>query len=1179
MQHSLLFKIVLILLLALPLATLAQLPTGWEGDADIVTARESTLVFEGNYSCSIQVLSGTQANCDLSNMTSIAVTPGASFKITFHYFTSEHVRLRAAIDWSTGPAAYAANYAGPTTSGDWEEFVWEDVVPADATTANVRIRCYDVSGFSAPETQYVDQVTFESPVGTPLEVFNGNFEMWPTALPEPSEYPTNFDAQALQQKVDLSWTDAGGSQLPDAYLILARTDLNFVVPQDGTFVPNDFDFSDGNGAANVTFGMQAFSFFNMMPSTTYNFRIYPYTNSGDDTDYKTDGTAPEATATTGELQPELTITAPATGDNWFAGGTHNISWQASNVEGQVVIELTADASSGNPDWQQLATTDANAGTFSWDIPPQQPTGNDYQIRMSGITTTITSFSGIFNILPAPEIYDIVINEIMYNPPVELGNDDYYEFLELYNNDNETADLTGWAFTNGIDFSFPNGTVLLPGEFLVIAKNPDTIMAYYGIDNVLGPFENLTGLNNTGELVALGNAAGFVVDMVEYADGAPWPTAPDGNGPSLSLIDPDLDNSLPESWESSIVLYGTPGNPNTTAEPLLAVTFPNGGENLYRGMTYNITWNYSAFSGNIDIELINTAGSNEMLAENIDVTLQTWEWIIPAGQTIGNSYYVQIADASTQTLTDISDAAFSIIDIPEVPAIVINEIMYNPPVELGNDDYYEFLELYNNDDVAVDFTGWTFTEGIDFAFPDATVLQPGEYLVIAKNPDTIMAYYGITNVLGPFENMSGLNNTGEVVALGNATGFEVDMVEYADNDPWPVAPDGNGPSLSLIDPDLDNSLPESWEPSIVLYGTPGMPNYSVNPLLVLTYPNGGEFLYRGMTYDITWNYSQFIGNIDIELINTAGANETLAEDVDVTLQTWEWAIPAGQLIGSSYFIQITDAATHTLTDASDAAFSIIDIPEVPTLVFTEIMYNPPESGTDSLEFIEIYNNGNDEANLTGFSFSSGIEYIFPELVLPAGDFLVLAVNASAMFGTFGIEALQWTGGALSNGGELIELIDNFGNLVDAVEYDDAMPWNPLADGAGPSLVLCNPDDDNSIATNWLVSAEYAAVNAAGDSIFATPGGPCITTTVNELLPAGEFTVFPNPNQGIFSILTSHSGNSIVEIFSLSGNLVFSSTVRGHETIDVSDHLNSGIYFVKIINQSNQTVLNQKIIIQK
>jgi hypothetical protein len=1179
MQNFLLFKIVFALLLFFPLGAFAQLPNGWDGDTDIATAREATIVFEGNYSCSIQVLSGTQANCDLSNLTDIAVTPGASFKVSFHYFTSEHVRLRAAIDWSNGAATYSANYAGPTTTGNWEEFVWEEVVPADATIANLRIRCYDVSGFSAPETQYVDQVTFESPTGTPLQVFNGNFELWPTAQPEPSAYPINFDAQATQQQIDLSWTDAGGSQLPDAYLILAGTDLNFVAPQDGNFVPNDFDFTDGTGAANVAFGVEAFSFFNMMPSTQYYFRIYPYTNSGDDTDYKTDGTVPEATATTGVAQPELTITAPASGDNWFAGGTHNIIWQASNVQGEVLIELTADASSGNPDWEQLATTAANAGTYSWDIPPQQPTGNDYQIRISGITTTITSLSGIFDILPAPEIYDIVINEIMYNPPVELGNDDYYEFLEIYNNDSESADLSLWLFTDGIDFTFPSGTVLLPGEFLVIAKNPDTIMAYYGIDNVLGPFENFTGLNNSGELVALGNAAGFVVDMVEYSDGAPWPTTPDGDGPSLSLINPNLNNSLPESWEPSIVPYGTPGNPNSSPEPLLVVTYPNGGEYLYRGMTYNITWNFSEFTGNINIELINTVGADEMLAEEIDVAQQSWEWTIPLNQIIGSSYYIQISDAASQALTDMSDAAFSIIDVPEVPAIVINEIMYNPPVELGNDDYYEYLELYNNDSVAVDLTGWVFTNGIDFSFPDATVLQPDEYLVIAKNPDTIMTYYGITNVLGPFENTSGLNNTGEMVTLGNTTGFAVDMVEYADSDPWPTAPDGNGPSLSLINPDLDNSLPESWEPSIVLYGTPGNPNTSAEPLLVVTYPNGGEYLYRGMTYNINWNYAQFSGNIDIELINTAGNNQMLAEDVDVMLQSWEWAIPAGQTIGSSYFIQIVDAATHTLTDISDAAFSIIDLPEIPTLVITEIMYNPPESGTDSLEFIEIYNNGNDEVFLTGFGFSSGIEYLFPEMALQAGDFLVLAVNSDAMLGTFGVEAIQWTGGALSNSGELIELIDNFGNVVDAVQYDDALPWDTLADGNGPSLVLCNPDDDNSIATNWLVSAEFAAVNAAGDSIFATPGGPCITTTVNELLSANGFTVFPNPANEYFYLTTPLPGSWHIELYNLYGKRVLETHISQSRIIRLKADLDSGMYVIKATHYQSNTTFTEKLIIEK
>ena len=95
----------------------------------------------------------------------------------------------------------------------------------------------------------------------------------------------------------------------------------------------------------------------------------------------------------------------------------------------------------------------------------------------------------------------------------------------------------------------------------------------------------------------------------------------------------------------------------------------------------------------------------------------------------------------------------------------------------------------------------------------------------------------------------------------------------------------------------------------------------------------------------------------------------------------------------------------------------------------------------------------------------------------------------MMNVFGVSSYQWTGGALSNGGEPVELSDPFGNIVDLVPYDDQMPWDTLADGYGPSLTLCNRDTDNALPENWTSSVNFAAVNADMDSIFATPGFEC------------------------------------------------------------------------------------------
>ncbi len=117
---------------------------------------------------------------------------------------------------------------------------------------------------------------------------------------EPANHASSFTSSGSINSVDLSWTDATGSPLPDAYLIKV-SDASYgsiSSPSDASPVADDSDLSDGSGALNVAFGEESASFTGLDETTTYYFKIYPYTNSGSDIDYKTDGTVPEDDATT-----------------------------------------------------------------------------------------------------------------------------------------------------------------------------------------------------------------------------------------------------------------------------------------------------------------------------------------------------------------------------------------------------------------------------------------------------------------------------------------------------------------------------------------------------------------------------------------------------------------------------------------------------------------------------------------------------------------------------------------------------------------------------------------------------------------------------------------------------------------------------------------------------------------
>jgi len=175
--------------------------------------------------------------------------------------------------------------------------------------------------------------------------------------------------------------------------------------------------------------------------------------------------------------------------------------------------------------------------------------------LCGCENTISEFG------PEPNgvDYGVVINEINYNSSTTLDAGDW---IELYNNTDENIEISLWEFRDEDNlFIVPENTVLSPENFLVLCQSIETFSEVFpDIENVLGGFE--FGLNGGGESISLTHANGMVVDEVEYDDISPWPSAADGEGRTLELIDPQLDNSLGSNWSASNVDGGTPGEMNS-----------------------------------------------------------------------------------------------------------------------------------------------------------------------------------------------------------------------------------------------------------------------------------------------------------------------------------------------------------------------------------------------------------------------------------------------------------------------------------------------------------------------------------------------------------------------------------------------------------------------------------------
>jgi hypothetical protein len=272
--------------------------------------------------------------------------------------------------------------------------------------------------------------------------------------------------------------------------------------------------------------------------------------------------------------------------------------------------------------------------------------------------------------------------------------------------------------------------------------------------------------------------------------------------------------------------------------------------------------------------------------------------------------------------------------------------------------------------------------------------------------------------------------------------------------------------------------------------------TTEPVITVISPNGGEFWPLGSVQDILWSSQNFTGNVKITLVRPPFYSNVLAENIPDTGE-WQWTIPLDIQTGDTYRIRIQGMNQGAPMDESNDPFSIVAEIPVPQVVINEIMYNPPEFGADSLEYIEFYNNGPDMINMKDWTISNAVSFTFPEVTIESGEYLVVAGNASAFYNTFGMEVLQWSSGALGNSGNTIELTMPPGVLIDLVAYNNNVPWPVAAAGHGPSIGLLDPSLDNSLPENWAAETNFLAVNAEGIAIYGTPGA----------------ANFPDPAQGI------------------------------------------------------------------
>ncbi len=270
-------------------------------------------------------------------------------------------------------------------------------------------------------------------------------------------------------------------------------------------------------------------------------------------------------APNGNLFPKINILVPVDGGPPFINPSSiAISGECEDPGGSVSqIEIYYDFVNVVDPLKLVGTTSCGGGgtySLNWNSPPtgfielKAEAIDNNSARSSSNKPDIEIFASD-PCIPAPT--PLVINEINYNSALVPDPKDW---IEIYNPTSSIVDAAAWKIKDETDsglYGFPSGTTIPARGYLIVSKSKLTFQAVFpGLSNVIGDISFGFGSNDEVRLLS---PTDCLVDFVDYDNDFPWPTSPDGTGPTLVLRDPSLDNSLPESWAAS----GGNGSPLAT----------------------------------------------------------------------------------------------------------------------------------------------------------------------------------------------------------------------------------------------------------------------------------------------------------------------------------------------------------------------------------------------------------------------------------------------------------------------------------------------------------------------------------------------------------------------------------------------------------------------------------------
>ncbi|WP_417600045.1 lamin tail domain-containing protein [Owenweeksia hongkongensis] len=629
---------------------------------------------------------------------------------------------------------------------------------------------------------------------------------------------------------------------------------------------------------------------------------------------------------------------------------------------------------------------------------------------------------------------LVISEIMYDAP-ETGQDSS-EFIEIYNPMSKSVDMTGFYFSEGVNYTF--GNVILPAEsYVVVCGDSLSLYNNYGASG----YEWNGVLHNGGEDIVLKDARGNTLDSVDYDDSSPWPTNAKGDGPSIVLCDVGSDNNIGSAWTESTSLTGTyingkalKGSPG--AMDAVCGPCPNADSTFATIISCDSTLAGSSSTLFVNISNCDSVHTRTTIYDAGTTTLLASKSICVGDSVLIFAAWQNMAGFYYDTATNVNGC----------DSILVQELITNP-------DYNEVLSTASicSGDSLMIFGKWESLEGTYY-----------DSLQTRNGCDSVRVQPLVVDSIINSSEIETICNGDSVLIFGN---WEMIGGVFSDT----------SSSISSCDSIHTITL-------IVLQLATGSSTLEIC--------EGDSALIGSNYYGMTGVYNDTLagGNTCDSIVSIT----LMVNPLDTTYQSTTTGNPLQAGIFDTTYTNSNSCDSTVITTVTYLPTSL------DTLVITEIMYNPPESGADIHEYIEIYNPGMITVDMTGYSLSDAVSYTFGNVSIPSGGYVVVCKDSLALYSQFTANGYEWSGsGVLSNGGELILLKDALGNTIDSVPYSPTGTWPIGADGDGSSVVLCDWTVDNTIGSNWIESASSTGKVINGNMLMGSPGaddvacGPCTT----------------------------------------------------------------------------------------